>query len=156
MVLSNTCGSAPGWALTFRQSHPSPCTSPWAFARAASQIAFMRSISASGDIRQILNPLRDILHALNRRVLQAERPSATEEHGAILVDVRKSCTRVVMASWQALTLARICSSVTRASHVSRAFARLTHLCFDDQRSHVCIVVRTMPEISPVEVVLTWY
>ena len=41
-------------------------------------------------------------------------------------------------------LARICSSVTRASHASRAFARLTHLCLDDQLIHVRTVVSSTP------------
>ena len=35
------------------------------------------------DIRQILNPLRDILHALNRRVLQRERSCSTQEYLAV-------------------------------------------------------------------------
>ena len=35
------------------------------------------------DIRQILNPLRDILHALNRRVLQRERSCSTQECRAV-------------------------------------------------------------------------
>ena len=35
------------------------------------------------DIRQILNPLRDIRHALNRREVQAERPSRPEKIFAV-------------------------------------------------------------------------
>ena len=36
------------------------------------------------DIRQILNPLRDIRHALNRREVQAERPSRPEKICAVI------------------------------------------------------------------------
>ena len=36
------------------------------------------------DIRQILNPLRDVRHALNRREVQAERPSRPEKICAVI------------------------------------------------------------------------
>ena len=36
------------------------------------------------DIRQILNPLRDISHALNRREVQAERPRRPEKVRTII------------------------------------------------------------------------
>ena len=52
-----------------------------AFARAASRIAFMRF--GIRDIRQILNPLRDILHALHRGVLQRESPRPTQKYRAV-------------------------------------------------------------------------
>ena len=44
----------------------------------------------------------------------------------------------------ALMFAAICSSETWASQASRAFARLTHLCFDDQPIHVDTVVASTP------------
>ena len=122
------------------------------------------------DIRQILNPLRDIRHALNRREVQAERPSRPEKICAVIrrqVVKRPRGERqfarrhvrhdLVVRGASDLVVRGASDLVVRgASDSSRARLRLTHLCRADQPNHVRTVVSSTLEISPVDVVLMWY
>ena len=93
-------------------------------------------------VRQILDPLRDIRHPLNRREVQGQSPSRPEEVGRIFrrQEVMRAGRQRQKIFEDALTFAAICSSETLAIHASRARLRLTHWYLVDQSSQVLIVV----------------
>ena len=110
-----------------------------------SESSFIRSRSASGmSLRSSKRSETSSTRCTGGKCRLSARAARRK---SLLSPVFKSVNAVsVNASRHALMLMTTCSSAVRASHSSRAFARLTQAFFEDQPSHV----RSFPDtaVSP--------